>query len=198
MSKTASPHVITLLLLLATSPTAAASPPASTGQAVNWELKGIHLGATAEEVKALLPNAICTSKSDDAGIVLCIDSKNSMGGEIATVTVKLLDDHVVKVAIENLTYEQAHSACAPLTQKFGAATFVDRVMVKLQRGRYVETEKKERCTWRDGEMSLFLDPDDWTSEKKQFTYSAIILMDEARHNREWVIRYNAKGSPSDL
>ena len=47
-------------------------------------------------------------------------------------------------------------------------------------------------------MSLFLEPDDWTSEKKQFTYSSIILMDEARHNREWVIRYNAKGHPSEL
>lgn len=190
--------IASTLLLITPCAGAAETPSAGTGQAASWELKGIHLGESTEAVKTLLPNASCTSKPSDAGIVVCVDDKNSVGGEVASVAVKLLDGHVVSVAIENLTYEQAYSACAPLTQKFGPATFVDRVMVKLKRGRYVETEKKERCTWRDGEMSLFLDPDDWTSEKKQFTYSAIILMDEAKHNREWVIRYNAKGSPSDF
>jgi hypothetical protein len=186
-----------ILFLMATAP-AAKELPAVTGESTRWELKGVHLGASLVEVQTQLPNATCTPKPEDPGIVLCIDATNSLGGEPASVAAMLLDGRVVKVAIEKLTYEQAFSACAPLTGKFGVATDVSRIRVNLQRGRYVQMEHKERCVWRDGENSLYLEPADWTDRKKMFTYSALILVDEARHNREWVVRYNSKNAPSDL
>jgi len=188
----------TSILLLLIAGANAAETPATTGESKGWELKGIHLGGSQADVQAQLPTASCVSKPADAGIVLCTDDKNTLGGEPASVVVKLLDGLVVHVSIENLTYEQAYAACAPLAGKFGPATEISKVPTQLQRGRYVERQNKERCVWRDGENSLYVEPADWTDKKKLFTYSAIILIDEPKHNREWTVRYNAKNSPTDL
>lgn len=165
------------------------------GATANWELKGLRLGNSIEEIKAALPAVKCDTESFDASLTTCTDWNNTLAGKKALVTVKLLEGHAVYICLDNLDLNQAAAAAAALTVKFGPADKV--VMVEGQttaanRDRNVWTDA-ERYTWSNGEVLLQVDPFSWTDNKRRVTYAAVILEDTTKHRHQWLIRYKSHG-----
>lgn len=187
-----------MLFLTTLSSAALSNEPANhqeTTKSENWDLKGLRLGATVDDVKALFPSAECKTESLDTGLVTCMDWKNSLAGGSAVVMVKLLDGDVVYINVGNINLEQASGAAAALTEKYGPATKVTR-----HKGQTSESDRENRIfklanhyAWLNSPIALQVVPFMWTDRKRGVTYAAVVLKDETRHDNIWLTRYNGQG-----
>lgn len=169
----------------------------STQDSTAWELKGLRLGSTMDEVKAAFPEAKCSVVTFDTSLSTCKDWNNSLAGGKAMVNVKLLDGVAVFISIENIDLKQADAAAVALTAKFGPATTVEpneghETERFRQRGIYTTADS---YTWSQGDLFLEVIPFAWTSARTGKNHAAVVLRDEAKHDREWIVRYNNKGRP---
>lgn len=165
------------------------------GTAANWELKGLRLGASIDQVKAALPSAECDTKPFDAGLTTCMDYNNTLADQKAVVMVKLLEGRVVYIDIGNINLEQARAAATALAVKYGPAGKVLKVEGQTSaanRDRNIWTDA-DRYTWTNGDILLQVNPFAWTDKKRRVTYAAVVLLDTAKHDRKWLIRYKSQG-----
>lgn len=188
---------MTLAVVALASVAPAAAQDSSTRDSSAWELKGLHLGATMDDVKAAFPGAKCEVEAFDAGLATCMDWKNSLAGSKALLNVKFLDGRAVFISVANIDLKQADAAAVALTAKFGPATVIEaneghETERFRQRGIYTTAD---RYTWTQGAHVLEVVPFDWTNKRTGITHAAVVLRDEVKHDREWIVRYNNKGRP---
>jgi len=163
---------------------AAASAQQAPGKSASWELKGLKLGMTTEEVTAKFPGATCKNLAQ--GIDLCVDETATFAGGPAHVVTKFLDGHLINVTINHISRDQAASAAQGLIAKFGQTSRTD---VKWK---YVEADDKmENVTtyiWNDGDALMFTNPLDEYVAKTKTQYSAVHLRDRGAHDGIWLAR----------
>ncbi len=173
--------------------------PTNASDSSEWELKGLHLGVTLEEVKTALPNAKCVVEHFDQALASCDDWNNTLAEKKAIVTVKFLDGRAVFISIANIDISQSKLAAAALTQKFGSpkkiTTLEGHTSVR-HRERSIYTDA-EHYLWKDGNTVLTVNPFEWTNKKSGTTYAAVTLMDEEKHDRQWVVRFNNQGKKAN-
>jgi hypothetical protein len=160
----------------------------------NWELKGLHLGTSTQDVQTAIPAATCKTETFDAGLSTCRDSNNTLAGKSAMVTVRLLDGKAVLIEIANINQAQAKTAAAALAQKYGPASEVRADSYTPPLGDHVVRDQKH--LWFDGDIQIVVAPFQWSS-KGRWPYAAVTLMDVAKHDREWIVRLKAKGGNSE-
>ncbi|WP_156968986.1 hypothetical protein [Arenimonas metalli] len=164
----------------------------------DWDLKGLRLGASVDEVKELFPAAACEAEPHDAGLVYCLDRRSSLGGTPAFLAVKLLDGQTVNIALENISYDQMRAAVPTLIEKFGEPEYSESIADNVLERRGEKTVVRERHVWTgDNDAVVIAKPFDWSNERRRVTYSSIILMSEAKQ-KEWAVRFNAKERATDL
>lgn len=162
----------------------------------DWSLKGLHLGASLADVQAAFPSLKCDVKPFDPALAYCEDASNQLAGEPAFLIVKLLDDKAVYISIENISYAQLQAAVPTLTEKLGAPAVSESIRGGSLEGTKIVYTNRNHYVWRspgDASVVVVAQPFDWSDHRKNRTYSAITLMDENKHNGEWVVRFNNHG-----
>lgn len=164
-----------------------------------FELKGVALGMTQEQVKAALPNADCDTLGDGS-ISDCFDPNSSFGGRPAQILVRLLEGKVVLISATRMTQTDAFDAADALKVKFGSPDEIRNVRVSLVRP---DQEKwvVYRCpAWsiNGGAQLLTVEPAAYTDKKRRFTYASVTLLDVHLHNDVWIAKKSNKASTNDL
>lgn len=188
-------------LLLCVGPAAAQEAASEAGPPSRpaFELKGIALGMTQEQVKAALPNADCATLGDGT-ISDCFDTNSSFSGRPAQILVRLLEGKVVMVSATRMTQTDAFDAADMLKVKFGAPDEIRNIRVALVRP---DQEKWAvyRCpAWSTnrGAQLLTVDPAAFTDQKRRFTYASVVLLDVHLHDDVWMAKKKNKASINDL
>lgn len=176
-----------------------AASPIEASTLPTFELKGIALGMTQDQVKAALPNADCDILGDGT-ISDCFDANGSFGGRPAQILVRLLEGKVVLVSATRMTQTDAFDAADALKVKFGAPDEIRSYRVTLVRP---DQEKwvVYRCpVWsiNGGAQMLTVDPAGYTDEKRRFTYASVKLVDLHLHDNVWMAKKKNKTATNDL
>ncbi|GGD58628.1 hypothetical protein [Pseudoxanthomonas indica] len=106
-----------LLVMICTTASGGASAQVSASPS-DWELKGLKLDMTIEEVKARFPASECKTRAP--GIEMCIDKTATFAGGSAHLVTKFLDGQLVSITLNRISIEQTESAGQGLIAKFGA------------------------------------------------------------------------------
>ena len=155
-----------------------------------WELNGIALGATQAQVEALAPGLACTTEGFDAGLATCRDANATLADKPALLRVRLLDDRVVLVELARLRPKQVRAAHEALAQKFGPPSRTAEVTHRPAFGDHVVRDVKH--VWEDGSVQLIANPLAPRADGG-FPDGAVVLLDVARHDGEWLGRLRTQG-----
>jgi hypothetical protein len=173
------------LAALLAIPCAASDPPPSA----QWEIKGIRLGASREQVLAAAPALACQAEPFDPGLESCRDAHAVLADKPALLRVKLLDGRVVLVELARLSRKQAAAAADALAAKYGPANFISEATFRHAFGDHVEKAPKHR--WVDGDVQLVVNP--LEVDASGMPSGAVYLFDVQQHDAQWLDRYRAKG-----
>jgi hypothetical protein len=171
-------------------PCAAQQPPVPAHVSATWEIKGIRLGASKDDVLAAVPGVVCKVEAFDAGLESCRDENAMLADKRALLRVKLLDGKVVLVELANLGRKQLEAATDALAAKFGPPTDIDESTYKPSFGDHVVRGPRHR--WIDGDVQLVMNALEPRSDGG-FPEGAVYLFDVDAHDKEWLGRYRAKG-----
>lgn len=179
--------------LLAIIATAAilGSPAVAQEAPPQWELKGLHLDMTIDEVKTAFPASEC--KNYAPGIDMCIDETATFAGGSAHLVTKFVDGQLINVTVNRISIDQTESAAQGLIAKFGQPqqNFTRRVYVKSTKSNRVVSS----LTWEANEASIDVDPMDLYLPKANQNFGTVVLMYRDRHNNVWVPRAKGQSNP---
>lgn len=151
------------------------------------ELKGLRLGMTAEEVKALYPQATCEQMAE--GLERCSDPEATINDRKSHLDIYFLDGTLLSVSYQRLLTRHAQDIGDLLAAKFGPPTY--RAMETAWHLGSDSQDRRPRSTWdREGEQ-LQVIPFALHDRKADNTYSTVRLIHATRWDGEWLPRLRA-------
>lgn len=188
--------VLALLASVVISSIADAAEPSPPTRASSWELKGLKLGMSASEAKALIPIADCQSPAP--GIETCFDSSQTFAEGKVKLYARFLDGALIYVAAKHISLTQADAAAAGLTAKYGPAdrTWASRKYVRDQD----KMITKKHYVWIEGDVALIVTPFDEDDPSTERRFSAVSLLNKKLYDTAWLPRRNGSSTAaaSDL
>jgi hypothetical protein len=190
----------TALLLTASLAMAGDAPGATdaTQSRPKLELKGIALGDDMDAVKAKLPNADCESFGDGSASQCYVDAI-TIAEKPAALLVRFLEGKVVSVSATRMTQSDAFAAGDALKIKFGAPDYTKDKRVTIHRRSQNRSVAYTLPVWEEGEgqQVLFVDPARYTDQDEQFTYAAVLLIDQHLHNDIWMAKKEGRATAAN-
>lgn len=182
---------LTLALLLCLSTTAAAAD-GTDANTTPFELKGVRLGMSIEDVKAAMPNIICDWSSRDRNTLDCHDDTITFADKPAVLSVAALDGEVVYVALRGLYIDDLPAAVKALQAKYGEETLRTQQHTAYLRGKDRRNGPFDVWAWKRGSVELRTLPVDLLNSPRTANWSSIQLIDHIKYDKIYVPRWNGK------
>ena len=163
-----------------------------------WELMGIRLGMTEQDVRKLMPEAEC-EQFKDGQTALCWNENRTLAGKAATLSVKFLDGRVIRVSVRDIRIAEAKAAIDVLAGRYGSPDGAGSVRADLGGGdNHGGRLLYKTPYWKDGNVEIFLNVSDWYSKKRDTTYSAVILQDTPAYSGLWLKKYKGESAANEI
>ncbi len=182
---------LAIALLLCLSATAAAAD-GTDANTTPFELKGVRLGMSIEDVKSAMPNMICDWSSRDRGTLDCHDDTITFANKPAVLSVAALDGEVVYVAIQKLDIDDLPAAVDALQAKYGEETLRAPQHTAYLRGKDRRSGPFTVWAWKRGSVELRTLPVDLINSPRRANWSSIQLIDHIKYDKIYVPRWNGK------